>query len=132
MLLPFLPRGADDYCFSPADARQEMRDRRGSKRKTPLSCGNRSGSNVRNKPKRVPGGRYTTQSYGVAISRVCKKHGVPRWAPNQLRHALATRVRREFDLDAAKTLLGHSKIGTTEVYAEQDRKKAIEVARMIG
>ncbi len=97
-----------------------------------MSCGNRAGTNVRKKPKRKPGQRYTTQSYGVVISRVCKKHGIPHWAPNQLRHALATRVRREFDLDAAKTLLGHSKIGTTEVYAEQDRKKAIEVARMIG
>jgi integrase len=132
VLRPFLLRGAEDYCFSPAEAMQEMRDRRSAARKTPLSCGNRAGTNVSRKPKRNPGDRYTTQAYGVAIARVCKKHGIPKWRPNQLRHALATRVRREFDLDSARTLLGHSKIGTTQVYAEQDRTKAIQVAAKIG
>ena len=132
ILRPFLLRGATDYCFSPVDAMQEMRDRRAAARKTPLSCGNRAGTNVSRKPKREPQDRYTTQSYGVAIARVCKKHDLPHWAPNQLRHAFATRVRREYDIDAAKTLLGHQSIGITEVYAEKDREKAIQIASMIG
>ena len=55
-----------------------------------------------------------------------------RWSPNQLRHALATKVRREFDIDAAKTLLGHSQLNTTGIYAEMDRKRAVEVAKLIG
>ena len=132
VLAPFLLRGAEDTCFSPAEAMQEMRDRRAEARKTPLSCGNRAGTNRRRKPQRLPSPKYTTQTYGRAIARVCEEHNLPHWAPNQLRHSLATRVRREFDLDAAKTLLGDQSIGITEVYAEQDRSKAIQVAARIG
>ncbi|QEG35163.1 tyrosine-type recombinase/integrase [Bythopirellula goksoeyrii] len=158
VLTPFLLRSAEDYCFSPAEAMQEMRDRRNAERKTPRTCGNRVGTNRRRKPTRIPDAKYTTQSYGRAVSRGCELafpheliHSIAagkrtpgqraelrewntkhRWAPNQLRHSLATKVRREFDIDAAKTLLGHQSIGITEVYAEKDRKKAIEVARMIG
>jgi site-specific recombinase XerC len=58
-----------------------------------------------------------------------RKH---RWAPNQLRHLLATRVRRESGIEAAKVLLGHSQLNTTGIYAEQDRQRAIEVAQKIG
>ena len=63
---------------------------------------------------------------------VAEWHTRHRWAPNRLRHSLATKVRRDFDIDAAKTLLGHSQIGTTQIYAEKDHQRAIEVARMIG
>jgi integrase len=158
VLTPYLLRGADDYCFSPAEAMQEMRDRRNAARKTPLSCGNRRGTNKLKKPTRVPDAKYTTQSYSRAISRACeltfphetlggrdpKKlsakdrtelrewNKAHRWAPNQLRHALATKVRREFDIDAAKTLLGHQSIGITEIYAEKDHSRAIQVAAKIG
>lgn len=132
ILRPFLLRAADAYCFSPGEAMNWMRSQRAAARKTPLSCGNRAGTNRQRKPAREPGARYKTQSYGVAISRACVNAGVEKWSPNQLRHTLATRVRREFDLDAAKTLLGHSQISTTQVYAEKDRAKAIEVARQIG
>ncbi len=158
VLTPFLLRGSEDYCFSPEEAMQEMRDRRNAARKTPLSCGNRPGTNKSKKPTRVPDAKYTTQSYGKAVSRGCGlafPHEVlskikaadltaeqraelrdwnanHRWAVNQLRHSLATKVRREFGIDAAKTLLGHQSIGITEVYAEQDHGKAIQVAAKIG
>jgi site-specific recombinase XerD len=55
-----------------------------------------------------------------------------RWGPNQLRHLLATRVRRESGIEVAKTLLGHSQLNTTGIYAEIDRAKAVEVIRQIG
>ncbi|QEG36351.1 tyrosine-type recombinase/integrase [Bythopirellula goksoeyrii] len=132
ILTPFLLRGAEDYCFDPREATEEMRAKRAEARKTPISCGNRAGTKRQKNPKRQPTAKYTTQSYGKAIYRACKDNDIPGWSPNQLRHSLATRVRSEFDLDAAKTLLGHQSIGITEVYAEKDRKKAIEVARMIG
>lgn len=158
ILTPYLLRPADALCFSPGEAMAWMRAQRAAARRTPLSCGNRAGSNRRRRPQRNPGERYTTQSYGVAIARACalafphpeldgiraamltaeqrvelktwnKAH---RWAPNQLRHTAATRVRREFDLDSAKTILRHSSTAITEVYAENDRSKAIEVTRKIG
>lgn len=132
VLRPFLDRLADAYLFSPAEAVVEVRAERHAARKTPLSYGNRPGSKHTASPKRPPKLCYTTQSYGRAVSRACEKAGVPKWSPNQLRHLLATRVRREYDLDAAKTLLGHSEIDTTQIYAEKDRRRAIEVAREIG
>jgi integrase len=54
------------------------------------------------------------------------------WHPHQLRHNKATEVRREHGLDAARALLGHRSPVVTEVYAELDLGKAIEVALKLG
>jgi len=55
-----------------------------------------------------------------------------RWHPHQLRHTYATRVRKEFGLEAAQILLGHSKADVTQVYAERDMNRAAGVAEKIG
>ncbi len=96
ILAPYLIRAAEDYCFSPREAANERPERDYAARTTPLSCGNRPGTNRKRKPKRQPGERYTTQSYGRAIARVCEENGIDHWTPNQLRHLVATQVRREF------------------------------------
>jgi len=57
---------------------------------------------------------------------------VPRWNTHQLRHSAATRVRREFGIEAARIVLGHRHIGVTEVYAERDATVAATVAAKIG
>jgi integrase len=54
-----------------------------------------------------------------------------RWHPNQLRHSRATELRRH-GLDVAKTILGHSKVETTQIYAEKDLKAAMELVGKIG
>jgi integrase len=78
VLLPYLLRPADAYCFSPREAAEWHRAERNARRKTPVSCGNRVGTNRRRQPQREPGGRYTTQSYGVAIRRACRRmHPIP-------------------------------------------------------
>jgi site-specific recombinase XerC len=41
-------------------------------RVTPLSCGNRPGSNRRRKPQRTIGERYDTTAYAMAIKRACE------------------------------------------------------------
>ena len=113
---------------------------------------------MKRKPKRKPGKKYATASYGRAIQRACNKafphpelsklratslsdqqkvelrqwqseHG---WNPNQLRHAAATEIRRKFGLEAAQVILGHSQANVTQVYAERDIAKGVEVARRIG
>lgn len=150
ILRPYLLRDAEAYCFSPADSEARRRAELHESRKTPLSCGNRPGTNRTAKPKRRVGNKYTTQSYFVAVNRACDRaFPVPaevakdpqakkqwrdehRWSPNQLRHLLATRVRREFDIESAKVLLGHSQVNMTGHYAEQDRQRAIAVAKRIG
>ena len=55
-----------------------------------------------------------------------------RWSPNQLRHSHATRVRKEFGLEAAGAALGHTKMSATEIYAERDAQLAASVASKIG
>ena len=55
-----------------------------------------------------------------------------RWCPNQLRHSHATRVRKEFGLEAAQVTLGHARADVTQVYAERDQALATMVAAQIG
>ncbi|HRQ73988.1 MAG TPA: tyrosine-type recombinase/integrase, partial [Phycisphaerales bacterium] len=56
-----------------------------------------------------------------------------RWHPHQLRHSAATRIRREFGLEAAQLVLGHSSAVITDaVYAERDQTKVAEVVRRVG
>jgi integrase len=54
------------------------------------------------------------------------------WHPHQLRHNYATYVRKEYGLEAAQVLLGHSKADVTQIYAERDMSRATEVAKKIG
>ena len=54
------------------------------------------------------------------------------WHPNQLRHSAATRVRKEFGLEAAQVLLGHSRADVTQIYAEKNQALAAAVAAKIG
>jgi integrase len=54
-----------------------------------------------------------------------------RWHPNRLRHSRATELRR-YGLDVTKTVLGHAKVETTEVYAEKDLAAAMELMERIG
>jgi integrase len=54
-----------------------------------------------------------------------------RWHPNRLRHSRATEL-RQHGLDLTKTVLGHSKLETSQVYAEKDLKAAMELMKRIG
>ena len=54
------------------------------------------------------------------------------WHPNQLRHNFATAARREFGIEAARVTLGHSSVGTSEIYAERDMDAARAVVAQIG
>jgi site-specific recombinase XerC len=49
-----------------------------------------------------------------------------------LRHSAATEIRKQFGLEAAQTVLGHSQANVTQVYAERDWQLAAEVMRKIG
>jgi integrase len=55
-----------------------------------------------------------------------------RWAPNRLRHTAGTEIRKRFGLEGAQVALGHSKANVTEIYAERDLSKAVEIARQVG
>jgi integrase len=53
------------------------------------------------------------------------------WHPNQLRHSRATEIRR-YGLDMVKTVLGHAKVETSQIYSEKDMAAAMELVAKIG
>jgi integrase len=132
LLAKYLLRGADEHCFSPAEATEQRLTAKNEARTTPPSCGNVRGSNVKKKPKKAPGTSYTAGTYARAIRYACIRAKVEPWAPNRLRHSRATEVRAKYGIEAASSVLGHSGLEVTQVYAEQDRKRAVTVAAEIG
>lgn len=132
ILSKYLLRGADEHCFSPSEATEQRLAVRNEARTTPPSCGNVRGSNVKKRPKRKPGTCYTVESYGRAIRYACIRAKVEPWAPNRLRHSRATEIRARYGIEAASSVLGHAGLEVTQVYAEQDRNRAVRVAAEIG
>ncbi len=140
VLQPYLLRDKTAYCFSPAESERCRLAQLHAQRRTPLSYGNRPGTNRRRKPKRQPGNRYDTNAYRRAIHRAVdtanrkreKDDQLPKWSPNRLRHTAATEIRRTFGLEAAQVALGHSQADVAQIYAEKDLTLAAEVARKIG
>jgi integrase len=82
----------------------------------------------------------TTKELRAKLKEWCREHHDElrqwgrehSWHPNQLRHNAATRLRKEFGLDVARVILGHSSPVVTEVYAEVDRATAMAVIAKIG
>jgi integrase len=108
ILAKYLLRAPETFCFCPAESRKQQRQARSAARKIPLSCGNRSGSNVKRKPRRAPGERYSTRSYSKAIRRAAEKAGVERWSANRLRHAAAREIQEHYGLEHAAAVLGNT------------------------
>ena len=131
ILWPFLKNDVQSYLFSPIDARREFNEELRKNRKTKVfPCEQKRKPKIN--PKRKPGEHYTTVTYGGAIKRACKAAGIPAWAPNRLRHNAATNIRREFGIEAARTVLGHSSAVTSEIYAEMDFDSARAIMAKIG
>lgn len=64
-----------------------------------------------------------SQSYCQAVQRAAHRAGCPRWSPNQLRHAAATRIARHSGKEAASQVLGHADPKTVERYLDPDRSR---------
>jgi integrase len=146
-LRPWLRTDLTAYLFSPREAMEYRLAERRRNRKSKVQPSQRDRSKV--KAKRKPGDRYDTRSlyhavaYGIrkanaAAERKAREAGaetpepIPHWHPNQLRHSAATRLRREFGLDVARAVLGHSSPVVTELYAELDGAKAAEAMERVG
>jgi integrase len=50
-----------------------------------------------------------------------------RWHLHQLRHNAATRLRKDFGLEAAQVILGHRTLAVTEIYAEKNVAAAMRI-----
>jgi integrase len=131
VLKPWLRADPGAFLFSPREAMAEFRAGQRRDRTTRLYPPQRDRKPKRD-PKRVLGDHYSTRTYNHAVRGGCRKAGVPHWHPNQIRHAVATKIRATHDLDAARAVLGHSDSKTSEIYAERDREQAARVMREIG
>jgi|CXWL01.1.fsa_nt_gi integrase len=144
VIRPFLMgRSIDAYCFSPRQSEVERKaaatvHRRPNQLPTPR------------KTERRINDRFDSNAYFNSVQNACAKaFPVPPdmlndeeaaehwkranwWTPNQLRHKAGTDVRSQFGLDAAQLWLGHSDADVTQVYAEVEARKGMEIARRIG
>lgn len=123
---PFLKKDLEAGLFDPRDAvlaaRNRLKPKSGKAKRTFRIRGYR----------RCPSDRYTSGSYQNAIFKACDRVGIPSWGPNRLRHNAATFLRKEFGIEAARVILGHTSAAVTEIYAETDRKKAAEIMGVVG
>lgn len=144
---PFLKPNLQAFLFSPTDAVADKVAEKRRKRKSKVQPSQLDRSKPH--PQRQPGDRYTVASYRRAIERGCalawpvpKEMKDPgailawrrthRWHPHQLRHSYATRIRREYGIEAARILLGHRSTAVTELYAEIDRGRVREIVSKVG
>jgi len=140
ILLPYLLRDAQTYCFSPADSEAHRHAEQREQRKTriqPSQVNRRKRHAVR-----TPKAFYTKDTFNRAVRRAVDKANasrakqgsdlLPVWHPNQLRHSAATEIRRRFGLEAAQVALGHTAADVTQIYAEKNQALAVEVMRKIG
>ena len=126
----WLRSGPEEYLFSPAEAAAERREELRLQRRTPVQPSQQS--RAKRSPRKCPGTAYSVDSYRRAIAYGCARAGILRWHPHQLRHNAATRLRKEFGIDAARVVLGHSSSAVTEIYAEIDETKAIAAMEKFG
>jgi integrase len=127
ILRPWLEREPTKYCFSPKEAFEASLERRRCR------STNRRRTKRRTKtPSRPPRDRYEDDTYCRAVKRACNSLGIPVWTPNRLRHNAGTVIRRKHGIEAARVILGHTSIATTEIYAEKDWDEAIRIMKDIG
>jgi integrase len=147
---PFLKADMTAHLFSPADAMQWHREQRRQARKTPLSCGNSTGTNRKAKPARTPGDHYCSVALARAITAGCDRafpappeiaadleklkawRRQHRFHAHQLRHTAGTRFRKEHGLEVSSLLLGHKHVAVTEIYAERNVAAAQNVMAAVG
>lgn len=133
VLRPYLLRPADAHLFSPIEAEAQRY----------AKCENHRSENAKPSPRKTDRKVrpfYTSDGFRRAVARAVSKANedrdendqLPSWAPNQIRHLVASEVRKSHGLDVAQVLLGHSRLTTTQVYSERDMQRAEKAIRDIG
>ncbi len=133
VLFPYIQARSSDpdaYLFTPEEAAEDRRIEKREARKTPLTAQTRRRDRRETRREYAP--CYDANSYAKAIKRAAKRAGVPHWTPNQLRHLYATEIRAKYGLEASQIMLGHANANVTQIYAERDFTRALEVAKNEG
>jgi integrase len=155
ILRPFLEgRAPDAFCFSPAESEEMRREARRSKRKSKVQPSQEDRRTAN--PKRAKRDHYDSRTYRRALlygihaanRKIAETNAeneklpegrrkqpvppIPRWHPHQLRHTVATAIRKRFKAEGARVYLGHARLNVTEIYAEADLDLARQIAREMG
>lgn len=126
IIRPFLKgRPINQYLFSPREAEVHRHSQTEIHRRPDQK------KNLK-KTSRIIRDCYSVDSYRRAIHRACVKTNIPVWTPHRLRHTSATDIREDYGLEAAQVFLGHASCDITQVYAEANQQKAIQIAQRIG
>ncbi|MCR9248679.1 MAG: site-specific integrase [bacterium] len=133
VLRPRLKLDPDAAIITPLDAFLEVKAKKRADRKTKVQPSQQA-RDERNAKKAPPvGAFYDVNSYRTAIHRACDKAGVPRWSPHRLRHAAAARLFGAGEFEAARAVLGHSRLDMTRHYAASaDRRLAADAMARLG
>lgn len=124
ILLPWLDRDPEAYCFSPREAMMAHRKIREER------------VNRANRPLRD---HYSTDSYRraiwYAITRANRANAddddwepIPNWSPIQLRHAILTWVSQRLGQQKAQRWAGHADLETTGIYVEAEVAELVAIA----
>jgi len=127
-----LPTDSDKYVFRPEESFRDRIANDAQKRQTKITP-----SQLKRKQERAKNPRkfkpfFDSWAYYKAVSRACKKAGVPHWTPYQLRHLAATETVERHGWRKAQLLLGHKNPDTTKIYVDENRKLLEELARKEG
>lgn len=109
-LKPFLNRGPDDYCFSPAVQETMRKDESRPARRSKAT-------------------HFTTQTYTKEIQRACRRAGVEVWTGYQVRHLGIFEVAAAKGARAAQLFAGHADLKTTSRYLDFDAKTLFAAAK---
>jgi integrase len=151
ILKPFLDRNLESYLFSPAEAeawRDEQRFLLRNRKTKVYLCElkrrtQRKSITARKKPKKAPGHQYDIDSYRRSIKygiakinrervKLQTEEIIPSWHPYQLRHTFATRLRKQFGVEAAQLGLGHARTDIVEIYAEKNHAMLVDIMAQCG
>jgi integrase len=160
VLLPYLDRPADSYCFSPREAlgakwaarksrtpgERYLRDSYGHAIGAAIASANRErlcpecreqlAAVKATRPKRAPRGQAKPAKKRARPRRTdcaeCRKLAIPTWHPHRLRHSAATVAHAELGIEAAQAMLGHDSPDTTRIYSHAQLLKAARAAAKLG
>jgi integrase len=136
LLAPFVKADPAERWFSPVDARNERHAARSAAAKAPISEEKKKRRRAVH-PRRKPGSSYTTRTYRRhierALAKLRKQQGTQaKFHPHQIRHLVASEIRKSDGAEAARVALGHARLSSTEIYAERDLSIARRIARERG
>lgn len=123
LLRPYLSTSTGATVFSPVGMMSERH----------MACKTHRTAQVeRPRTARRVGVAYTVGAYAGSIRAACRVLAIPHFSPLQLRHNAEQAIQARFGVEAARTVLGHARIETTQLYGERDLAQASRVIGEVG